>query len=248
MKLRKFDLIFSLGEACSSSETLRRNLLQLESYPFDWLYGSDFIGRCHILTNNFENFIEKENLEYAHEERSIKCIAYRNKSNDITFNHDFSKELPFDGAYGQVKQKYTRRITRLLKKIQNSKDVLAVWLEIPSANHKTTTNQEIIDGFNILKSKFGEKINLLYVANHSEKYFEQDLGNDKITKITLPYKKPDDDFDHLINHKKLARVFRKYTLKLPFGSAFKQRVIRVLVRLIPKRSIRNNLKKKFHIY
>ena len=154
MKLRKFDLIFSLGEACSSSETLRRHLLQVESYPFDWLYGSDFIGRCRILVNDFENFIEKEDLEYAHEVRSIKCVAYHNKSNDITFNHDFLKELPLDESYEQVKQKYNRRIARLLKNIENSKDVLVVWLETPCTNHKVVANQEIIDGFNILKSKF----------------------------------------------------------------------------------------------
>ena len=210
MKLRKFDLIFSLGEACSSSETLRRYLLQVESYPFDWLYGSDFIGRCVILANDFENLIEKKDLEYAHEVRSIKCVAYHNKTNNITFNHDFLKELSFDEAYEQVKQKYDRRIARLLKNIENSKDVLVVWLETPNSNHKTITNQEIIDGFNMLKSKFGEKINLLYVANNSGKYFEEDLENGKITKISLPYKKYNKDFDYLVNVKKLAKVFETY--------------------------------------
>ena len=89
IKPQKFDLIFSLGEACSCTEVLRRNYLQIYSYPFDWLFGSNFIKRCDILASKFKNFIEKEDLKYSHEEQNINCIAYYNQSNDITFNHDF---------------------------------------------------------------------------------------------------------------------------------------------------------------
>lgn len=39
---KKYDLIFSIGEACSCAEVLRESRLRFYSYPFDWLYGSTF--------------------------------------------------------------------------------------------------------------------------------------------------------------------------------------------------------------
>ena len=36
-----YDFVFSLGQACSCSSSLRAAKLQYASYPFDWLYGSD---------------------------------------------------------------------------------------------------------------------------------------------------------------------------------------------------------------
>lgn len=39
---KKYDLIFSVGEARSCAEVLRESRLRFYSYPFDWLYGSTF--------------------------------------------------------------------------------------------------------------------------------------------------------------------------------------------------------------
>ena len=57
--MKKYDLIFSIGEACSCTSALRLAKLQFKSYPLDWLFGSDFIGRCKILASQFEHFIGK---------------------------------------------------------------------------------------------------------------------------------------------------------------------------------------------
>lgn len=59
---KKFDLIFSLGEDCACSSYLRRFNLQEYSYPFDWLTKADFSVRVDLLLNDFEGFLEKENL------------------------------------------------------------------------------------------------------------------------------------------------------------------------------------------
>lgn len=117
------------------------------------------------MASEFKDFIRKEDLEFSYEERSIKCYAYHNKLNGITFNHDFLKTLEFDEAYPLVKEKYDRRIKRLLEKIRNSNSVLAVYLEAPTTNHSEISNQEILQGYSILKEKFGDKINLLYIKN-----------------------------------------------------------------------------------
>lgn len=49
MRKRKYDLIFSLGEACFMASALRKNKLRFFACPFDWMYGSNFKGRCKIL-------------------------------------------------------------------------------------------------------------------------------------------------------------------------------------------------------
>lgn len=89
MKAQKYDFVFSIGEACSCTQILRQQGLQKASYPFDWLFGSTFVKRCELLASEFKDFIRKEDLEFSYEERSIKCYAYHNKLNGITFNHDF---------------------------------------------------------------------------------------------------------------------------------------------------------------
>ncbi len=113
---KDFDLIFSIGEACSCSQCLRNSRLQFYSYPFDWLYGADFIARIKLLTSGMKDFINKEDLEYHSEERNINCIAYHNKRNDIVFNHDFKKGVPFDEMYQIVKEKYDRRSKDFISK------------------------------------------------------------------------------------------------------------------------------------
>jgi len=246
-KRKRFDLIFSIGEACSCTESLRKYDLQRCSYPFDWLFGSNFVGRCKILANKFDNFIEKEDLEYSYEEKSIKCSAYHNKINDITFNHDFLKEIPFDTAYNLVKEKYDRRIKRLLDEIDKSDSILAVYMESPTTNHSIITNEEIIEGYFILKEAFGDKLNLLYIRNDNKNNEIEFLENNKITKITHHYKNYNHEFDHVINIKNLKSVFLNYKLNLPFGYIIQKKITKILIGLIPIRSIRGKLRKKYHV-
>ena len=44
-----YDVIFSLGEACSCAQSLTKSDLRLYSCPFDWIWGADFLGRINIL-------------------------------------------------------------------------------------------------------------------------------------------------------------------------------------------------------
>ena len=59
-KFKKYDLIFSIGEACSCTEMLRKCRLQFYSYPFDWLFGSTFLNRIKMLCDDMKTFINKE--------------------------------------------------------------------------------------------------------------------------------------------------------------------------------------------
>ena len=78
---KKYDLVFGIGAACSCSQMLRKTGLQFSSYPFDWLYGTDFSGRVDILTNDFKDFVNKEDLTFidaTNGDKDNPCDVYNN--------------------------------------------------------------------------------------------------------------------------------------------------------------------------
>lgn len=210
---QRYDLIFSIGEACSCTDTLRKSRLQFCSYPLDWLYGANFVERCKIVASEFENWLVKENLEKIGDNNISKIPKhiYRNNLTQICFNHDFPQNLPLDKSFVQIKQKYDRRIERLLKHIEASKRVLVTYIQTPS--NKTKFNeQEILQGYNILKEKFGDKINLLYLycdpEHNLKNRIETDL-NDNIKCISYDYDAYSKEFPYAVNNKVLVSLFNK---------------------------------------
>lgn len=128
---KKFDLIFSLGEDCACTSYLRRFNLQEYSYPFDWLTKADFFTRMDLLINDFDGFLEKENLAiiaYSYQKTINKHTDdYKDTKTDFHFYHDFDTKMPFDKAFALVKAKYQRRIARLYQQIQSAQDILICW-------------------------------------------------------------------------------------------------------------------------
>ncbi|MBE6443117.1 MAG: hypothetical protein E7020_00420 [Alphaproteobacteria bacterium] len=187
----KYDLVFSLGEACSCTQALRSSNLQYASYPLDWLFGSDFNGRMDILVSDFNKFIEQSDLQYSYSERSISCDAYLNNKNQITFNHDFPAGISLEESYPMVAEKYQRRINRLLDNIKNADSVLIVYIEIPN-NENHTSDKDIICGWEKIKEKyFNKKIDLLYFMNDTTlppKSVKKENITSNITKVTANYK------------------------------------------------------------
>lgn len=243
----KYDLIFGIGEACSCTSLLRENYLQFFSYPFDWLYGTNFFGRCKILANDFSNFINKEDLELSGFTRSINCNAYYNKHNDITFNHDFNKDIPFDEMYDTVSKKYQRRIERLLNNIKSSQDILIVYLETPTTDHIFVSDEEIINGFELIKNKYPQKnINLLYFTNSNDKNETIDIA-ENITRIFCSYKQNNPEFDYIVNHKTLKQYIRKFKLKGNLKRIVNMKIKKFFISFLPSKNLRRKLRKKFHI-
>jgi len=241
----KYDLIFSLGALCFCSQALRKHFLQTFSYPFDWMGGSTFLNRCQIVKNNFERFIEKEDLEYSYEEKSINCFAYRNKFNGLIFNHDFLKDVAFDKMHKLVQEKYNRRIKRLFDKANKANSILIVYIEAPMWSDDSA-NEQIIEGYNILKEKFGDKLNLLYIKNtNNTDITEENLLDGKIRKISFYYQDkihpPHGDVH------KLSKVFKDYHLNIPFTYLLKKRLIKILINFIPNKELRRKARKKYHI-
>ena len=126
-KKRKFDLIISIGHRCFTSLMLRQNNLQIASFPFDWLLNTEYKQSIEFLCNNFENFIEKKDLELAETVGNEFHYTYKNKRNKFSLVHDFPINVDFDKQFEIVKEKYTKRAMRLIDKIKSSKTVLLVY-------------------------------------------------------------------------------------------------------------------------
>lgn len=238
----KYDLIFSMGEACSCSDLIRSINYQNYSYPFDWIAGCTFLERSKILSNDFKDFINKEDLEFLLSDPNTNNDVYKNKYNNLIFKHDFIKGMEFDHIYSRIKAKYDRRINRLLENINNSQNILIVYLEMPIKNHIYINDQEIIDGFNIIKEKYSNKhIDLLYFTNAEE---EKVVNlTESIKRVYLYYKKNKNSKDNVPKLKKLQKTLKKYKFKI----TLLKRIQTFLLYFIPFKPLRKKYKKKFHV-
>ncbi len=217
---KKYDLIFGLGEACSCTQIIRGSRLQFESYPFDWLSGTNLTGRTKILCDNFETWFNKEDLMFIGtrqhpEPRNI----YKNKKTDITFNHDFSLDGSFDDEYPKIKEKYDRRAKRLIQRIENSKKVLAVYLQV-TYNQNQEDNSDLEKAFEYLKNRFkNTDITLLYIFNNKNidfKHKKITVISDKIVKIEFNYERPLEGQPEAVKVKELRSIFKRINLSNKF--------------------------------
>lgn len=226
MMKKKYDLVFGIGAACLCSQMLRKTGLQFSSYPFDWLYGTDFSGRVDILTNDFKDFVNKEDLTFINATNGDKdnpCDVYNNVKNGITFNHDFPQGVPLEQSYPAVKAKYDRRIDRLLKRIERSENTLIVYVEIPTSPENTTV-ETLLNCREKLYRRFGkENIDLLYVACADER--QDDLFGDHIRKIAFNYRKANGTTLH--DARVLRDAVKGYRLRRPLSVRIKNQIYRL---------------------
>ena len=164
----KFDLILSIGENCACTSYLRRCYLQSFSYPFDWLTHASFATRFDLIVNDFENFLNFDDLcltgKHVAENADKAHDYYANKYTDFYHWHDFPADIPLENSYDAVYEKYQRRIKRLYRMIGDSRKILFVWLS-HSKLHRT---DEICSEYRKLQDKFsGKEIFLLVIENNS---------------------------------------------------------------------------------
>lgn len=248
--MQKYDLIFSIGEACSCTSALRGAKLQFASYPFDWLWGADFICRCKIMASRFSRFIDKKDLEDTYQTNLDKdnlCEIYHNKYNDLTFNHDFAAGRPLDETYPAVSEKYARRISRLLESIDKSQRILLVCIETPVKNHDIVDNKDLIRGRNMIAKAFPNTIVDLLYFSHSNNDAKKVNVSEHITRIYDDYKDKSAKLDYVVLEKILVKHLRNLKLNVPFSIKTKRALKRFIINIIPIAQIRHNLQRKYHV-
>lgn len=142
--MKKYDFVFSLGEACSCSTALRDNGLQIQSFPFDWVALGDFQGRAETVASGFADFFNAEDLEYAGS-NGCRSECYKNRRNGYFFTHDFPYKGDFKTDYPAARAKFDRRIDRLMRRLKDSRNVLVCYLEKPYV-HETTAMPATVGG------------------------------------------------------------------------------------------------------
>jgi len=213
---RKFDLFVSIGAGCSCASALKDAALRYYSYPFDWLFGADFLDRIKILTDNFENWLEKDYLTKIGSRTSPEpCDIYKNIKTGIVFNHDFPIDTPLEDSFSNVKAKYDRRIERLIKQIESSKSVLFVYIEIPN-QRKEISQKDLVKGYELLKSRFPDTdVNILYIFNEGEVGINDKKichVTDNITRISFDYNAYDEEFPYAVIPALLNNLMENYSI------------------------------------
>lgn len=252
--MKKYDLIFSIGQACSCTDALRRAGLQLHSYPFDWLFGADFAGRVGILLNDFGRFIDKEDLEWFYSEKSISCEAYKNNFNGLVFNHDFLSSTEFGVMHRQVLEKYNRRISRLQTQIANASKILLVYVEQPFVGQPPTADETLEGSLQKLRAKYPNKsIDLLYFYNDfsfKPLEFQKERTHEGVFKVVGNYKdmtRMAQGEEHIVDLKFFDEQLKDIRLNTPLSYKIKRFLQKFAVKLVPFRALRRRLRKEWKI-
>ena len=208
--MRRYDFIFSIGQACSCTENLRKARLQVFSYPFDWLYGTDLENRVKLLTSGFKNWFNEVDFSFVEDKPGARFHVYKNRKTGLIFNHDFPREEDFKTGYGTVSEKYGRRVARLLNKIETSRKVLAVYIEQPYTED-FIPDAKLIELQRQLAEKFGAgAIDLLYVHKGRSRQAEWRDVTDGVMILALDYRSTDPNaFDYQVNRKCLSGALKK---------------------------------------
>lgn len=133
-----FDNVVYLGGDCQGAYQLYHNGLRQAAFPFDWTVAS-----CNdvsqLLLTKFDGFMQKGNLELVRHANGNPHYVL-DKKTGVRFHHDFTKEdhsvdENFMQHYDREKEKYTRRVSRLLDLLTSDKNLLIVrkTIDCPSA-------------------------------------------------------------------------------------------------------------------
>jgi hypothetical protein len=121
------------------------------------------------LTNDFQGFLEISDLQIYNPAPfgDVLCDAYYDRRYQFKFIHDFPKGKSIEETYPAVKDKYNRRVERLLGRIKKTKKVLVVWAGFDF----DVSDTEFEAAIDQLKQKFvGVDFYLLAIQNDLECY------------------------------------------------------------------------------
>ena len=241
---RSYDFVVSLGETCISSGNLRRNKLQYESFPFDWI-GITLEQAVQMLKTHFRNFLELQNLRLS--ARAENHDRYMDVVQQIEFVHDFDSNTDPSVNFEKVKDKYLRRIERLFQRLGESRSILFA----------ISANRHIKD--EILKQQWQELQNLCPQAQVDLICFELPQGNksvekhrisDHVQRFVLTSPNPNnwndlrDDYTECLKPFKLKAAIRFKYFWPDFCFHFRKQLLKAAAFLVPIPGIRRRLRQK----
>jgi len=125
--------------------------LRLTSSPFDWLCGVDLCRNAQTLSERFANFLKRENIVWHVQGRDDRSNdVYRDIANGYVHIHDFPKGMSLDESYPLVREKYDRRITRLLERLDGGCTICFVW----RSNGGVTEDADCVSAVKMMREAF----------------------------------------------------------------------------------------------
>ena len=123
--IEKFDVVYSIGSACSCANALNRAELRTLAGPFDWIINNTNLETTlNILRSGGEHFLEEEDLCPSELKPEDGHDVYFNKRTGVHFVHDFPTGCSVNEALAEVQAKYERRFRRMYQFMQRKKVLL----------------------------------------------------------------------------------------------------------------------------
>ena len=163
--MKEYDLAFSLGSSCGTSQALRAAGLQYASYPLDWLGTRGVVHMARFLAGGFDGWFEKEDFDLVDvwHGAGFGTRAYLNRKTQIGYSHEFSDFMPFDESFPRVRRTYERRVARFLECANAARRILVAFMELPVLGHAPM--EEVLEAKRILSGRFPDaQVDLLYVG------------------------------------------------------------------------------------
>ena len=162
--MKEYDLVFSLGFSCGTSQALRAAGLQFASYPLDWTGSPGILASARLVAEDFAGWFEAEDLEIVDVRHGAGFCTrcYRNRRTGLGYSHEFPDFVPFEESYPMVRDTYARRVKRFRAQAGESRRTLAVYMELPI--RPRAANGDLVEARRILSEKFPKaEVDLLYV-------------------------------------------------------------------------------------
>lgn len=176
-----YDLIVSIGSKCKCAYNLRRNGLQLEAFPFDWIYVPKIATIEQLFVTDFASFLREENLRIRNKQPKFDEVD--DLATGIYSAHDFDANKTIHESYSAVKAKYDRRIKKLKIKLEEADRILMVF----TTEDESQSDEEVLEQFALLQKCFAnKKMDFLYVSILPRpESFERTQLSSNVTKVAF---------------------------------------------------------------
>lgn len=153
-------MIVSLGNYCITSMILKENNLKNTSYPFDWMI-SIIDNIIHVINDNFNEFLNRKNYLEVDNVLSTKNVFYF--ENTSTMFKEIKNDHPHHNLLSnQNHYNYLKRCVDRFHDLNKYNKIIFVMIQPLYLSPMVDLNKKlIIELYEILKNKFGDKIKLL---------------------------------------------------------------------------------------
>lgn len=248
--MKKYDLFIPCGSYCATAFNLKANGLRTASYPFDWVAGMTLGKSTAYMLNHFENFLNKKKMSVCCEDNNFLILK---NENDISFNHDFLKKIPFDEMFEHTRKKYNRRIERFYQNIKSAASVCFLHY----TDCETETISEAVSNWqNFIKNFPDKKLELIYIKeseNITSVKAEKHDGNFSLFYVAKTEKTPD---QWQGNIPAVKTILQNYKLTFSASLANKSRIIlrqsqkrllKLIAECFPTKKLRKKMRAKLNI-